>query len=81
MGASTMRSKIGVAEFNHQLSALVKAAMEDGLMSIYEITGSMHAAMCWADRCATQSAQIAQQREQAKGIIHATKIPPLPPIK
>lgn len=74
-----MRSKIGVAEFNHQLSALVKAAMEDGLMSIYEITGSMHAAMCWADRCATQSAQIAQQREQAKGIIHATKIPPLPP--
>jgi hypothetical protein len=55
--------------------------MEDGLMSVYEITGSMHAAMCWADRCATQSAQIAQQREQAKGIIHATKIPPLPPIK
>lgn len=74
-----MRSKIGVAEFNHQLSALVKAAMEDGLMSVYEITGSMHAAMCWADRCATQSAQIAQQREQAKGIILATKIPPLPP--
>ena len=74
-----MRSKIGVAEFNHQLSALVKAAMEDGLMSVYEITGSMHAAMCWADRCATKSAQIAQQREQAKGIIPATKIPPLPP--
>ena len=76
-----MKSKIGVAEFNHQLSVLVKAAMDDGQMNVYEITGSMHAAMCWVDRCATQSAQIAQQHEQAKGIIPATKIPPLPPVK
>ena len=76
-----MKSKIGVAEFNHQLSALVKAAMDDGQMNVYEITGSMHAAMCWVDRCATQSAQIAQQHEQAKGIILVTKIPPLPPVK
>jgi hypothetical protein len=81
MGASTMRSKIGTAEFNHQLSALVKAAMDDGQMNVYEITGSMHAAMSWVDRCATQSAQIAQQKEAAQGILAVKKLPPLPPIK
>ena len=81
MGASTMRSKVRTAEFNHQLSALVKTAMDDGLMNVYEITGSMHAAMSWVDRCATQSAQIAQQRELANGIIPATKLPPMPPVK
>ena len=81
MNAHTMRTKVGLAEFNKHLSDLVRCALEDGQMNVYEITGSMHAAMCWADRCAVQSAQTQQRRELEKGILPATKLPPLPPIK
>ena len=74
-----MRSKIGVAEFNKHLGDLVKAAMNDGAMSVYEINGSMHAAMCYVDRCALDAAVRAQNKEIATGIIPATTMPPLPP--
>jgi len=75
MNARTMNAKIGVAEFNHQLSTLVKAAMEDGLMDVYQIQGSCLAAANFVDRCALDSARRVQQQELATKILPATTIP------
>ena len=73
-----MRLKIGTAGFNKHLGDLVKSAMADGQMSVYEITGSMHAAMCYVDRCALDAAVKAQAHETMSGIIPATTLPKPP---
>jgi uncharacterized protein YgiB involved in biofilm formation len=75
MGA-TMRTKIGTAEFNKHLSDLVRCALEDGQMNVYEIIGCCQAASNYADRCALAAAQQAQAKALSNKIIPAITIPP-----
>jgi len=75
MNAHTMRTKVGLAEFNKHLSDLVRCALEDGQMNVYEVMGCCAAASNYADRCALESARRAQAQELATKILPATTIP------
>ena len=81
MGASTMRSKIGTAEFNQHLFGLINAAMSDGQMGPFEINGALFAGMAYVDRSAMAAAKVAQDRKQSDEILQVKTMPPLPPIK
>ena len=78
MNAHTMRTKVGLAEFNKHLSDLVRCALEDGQMNAYEVMGCCAAASNYADRCALEAARRAQQQDLATSIIKSTTLPPNP---